>query len=244
MKDVILVGLLKSGFSKNEAKVYTALLELGSVSAGKIAIKSGVHRTNVYDALDRLIEKGLVSYIYKGKTRHYAAEPPGRILKTLEDTKERFKKILPLLALNANLVKTKDKAHIFEGVAGIKAITEDILRTKPKEVLTFGVPKDTHVKLGSFINNYHKKRIKLRIMQRHLYDEDSKDRIKELNKIKYTEAAYIPREYNSPTTTTIYGDKVAFWIWSENPVSILVESERMADSYRRFFKLLWNMKKK
>jgi len=39
------------GFTYNEAKVYLALLELGLVTAGKIAEKSHVHRANVYDAL-------------------------------------------------------------------------------------------------------------------------------------------------------------------------------------------------
>ena len=63
--------LTSLGLSKNEAKVYLALLDLGSATAGKIAEKSKVHRTNVYDALERLIEKGVVTYIFKKDIKNY-----------------------------------------------------------------------------------------------------------------------------------------------------------------------------
>ena len=51
------------GLSKNEAKIYLTLLDLGSATASKIADTSKMHRTTVYDALDRLVQKGIVSHI-------------------------------------------------------------------------------------------------------------------------------------------------------------------------------------
>lgn len=51
------------GLSKNEVKVYVALSKIGQATANKIVGNSKVHRTNVYDTLDRLVEKGLVSYL-------------------------------------------------------------------------------------------------------------------------------------------------------------------------------------
>jgi len=43
------------GLTKLEIKVYLAMLDLGSASAGQISSVSGVHRRSVYDALDRLL---------------------------------------------------------------------------------------------------------------------------------------------------------------------------------------------
>src|SRR3989344_2673952 len=51
--------LLDAGLTKNEAKVYLAVLQLGPSNAGLVSRRSGVHRRSVYDAFDRLIEKGM-----------------------------------------------------------------------------------------------------------------------------------------------------------------------------------------
>ena len=51
------------GLTQAEIKVYIALLELGSSSAGQILEKSGLQNSVVHRALNSLIEKGLISYI-------------------------------------------------------------------------------------------------------------------------------------------------------------------------------------
>ena len=52
--------LLQSlGLSKNEAKIYETLLRQGEVGVGVIS-ENPAHRRNVYDSLNRLMEKGLV----------------------------------------------------------------------------------------------------------------------------------------------------------------------------------------
>lgn len=52
--------LQQLGLAKNEARIYQTLLQRGEMAVGEIANKSGVHRRNVYDSLNRLVEKGLV----------------------------------------------------------------------------------------------------------------------------------------------------------------------------------------
>lgn len=234
------------GLSKNESKVFLALLDLGSATAGKITEKSGVHRTNVYDALERLIEKGLVSYILKEKTKYFEATDPRNLLNFVKTKELKLKSILPQLMLSRQLAKSKDRAHIYEGIAGIRTTTEDILNTLSKgdKILSFGVPKDVSSRMKHFLPIYHKRRIKAKIHQRHIYNENARDRIAYLNSMSYTEAKYLPKEYNSPATTTIYKDKVAFWIWAERPLTIIIESKRMAEAYTRYFNLLWNLAKK
>ncbi len=241
--------LENTGLSKNESKVYLTLLQLGSSAAGIIAEKSKVYRTNVYEALNRLIERGLVSYIYKGHQKLFQAEDPTKILDSLEEKKAAFAKVLPRLALNSKLNKNKEKVTIYEGLNGIKAILNDIIKEKEQddsfdEVVAFGIPKDAAIRTKSFVNHYHKRRIALKLKQKHLYDENAKRRIAFLNRLPLTQAAYLPNAINSPATTTIYNCKVAFWIWSEPILSILIESRRMADAYRKYFDILFSYSQK
>ncbi len=240
MKEGALTDL---GFSKNESKVYYSLLRLGPSTAGVIAARSNIHRTNAYDALERLAERGMVTYIFKGNKKYFEAVDPNQILELLKDRMRKFETVLPTLQLDFKLSKESNKAHIFEGIAGVRAITNDMLKEN-KEISVFGIPKDVAERLKSFINVFHKRRIEKKITMYHLYDADARERIGFLNSLPYTEAKYIPHDIESPATTLIYGHKIAFVIWSEPILSILIESDRMANQYKKFFTLLYKMGKK
>jgi sugar-specific transcriptional regulator TrmB len=243
MEERLTKTLEEIGLSKNEALVYLTLLDTGSTTATRIAEVSKVHRTNVYDSIERLVKKGLVCYIVKGGAKYYSAANPESMFGILKQKEEDFRSILPQLKLAKELAPSKDSAAVFEGIAGIRAITEDILNTVPTggKVLTFGNPKNTPQLMKSFIDFYHKRRIEKKITQIHIYNENAPERMAYLRSLPYTDAAYLPKEYDSPAATTIYGDKVAFYIWTEPPVGIVIESERMAKSYRNYFELLWKL---
>jgi len=80
------------GLSKNESKVYLALLKLGSSNVISIAKTSTVHRVNVYDALKKLQERGLVSTSQIiNKTEYQAADP--NLLETIMIEKNKFTEV-------------------------------------------------------------------------------------------------------------------------------------------------------
>ena len=64
-------ALLKIGLTGIEADIYLALLTLGPSLVSKIVEKTGINRTNIYDRLKRLIDKGLVSYVIKNNRKHF-----------------------------------------------------------------------------------------------------------------------------------------------------------------------------
>ena len=68
------------GLTKNEVKTYLALLELGSVPAGPLIKKLGMHRAAVYNLLDILIEKGLVHFVSKANRKNFEALKPEKLL--------------------------------------------------------------------------------------------------------------------------------------------------------------------
>ena len=48
-----------------------------------------------------------------------------------------------------------------------------------------------------------------------------------------------PKEFASPSTTLIYGNKVLIWIWSETPITLEIESNEVTQSYKKHFELMW-----
>ena len=79
----IVNNLIKMGLTSGEAKVYVALAEIGSTTVGPIVNKSKVAYSNIYEILNRLIDKGLVSFIIKEKTKYFQAATPNNIKKFL-----------------------------------------------------------------------------------------------------------------------------------------------------------------
>jgi len=55
---------------------------------------------------------------------------------------------------------------------------------------------------------------------------------------------WIPKAYSLPSSTIIYGGKVANLLWGDNPLGIIIKSKEVADSYNSYFKLLWKIGKK
>ena len=74
-----LTGLKELGWSEGEVRVYAAVLESGIGSLNKIQEKTGIERRNIYDILNKLIEKGFVSYTLEKGKKTYQCIHPGKI---------------------------------------------------------------------------------------------------------------------------------------------------------------------
>jgi sugar-specific transcriptional regulator TrmB len=236
--------LISIGLSKNEAKIYIELLSLGSSTVVMIAKKSKIHRTNVYDALDRLIEKGVVAHTIKENTAYYQAVDPDSLLNLLKDKEVQLKSIIPTLKLNYDLSKETTSTQIYEGVTALHNSFNRFLEVN-EPIYTFGVPNQAVKAVGGFINEFHKKRIKKKMFMYHIYNEDAQERIIYLNNLPYTEARYLNKEYDSSIATTICGPIIMLAIFTNNPpVVIVIENQEIASAYKRYFDLLWAIAKK
>ncbi len=230
------------GLSINEAKVYMVLLELGLSNVGSIAKKSKVHRSNVYSSLERLEEKGLINSISKEGTKYFDANDPNALLRLLDVQKEKFDTILPEMMLDYKMATKKSNAHIFEGVKSVCDILDGFLKYD-EPILVYGVPKQAPEILGDWLTPHHKRRVAAKVKMKHIYNEDSKKRIKVLNKMACTQARYLPKELNSPVSTEICGEEIMFVLWQSPPIVIHIKNKDIADYYKKNFEFLWGSAK-
>lgn len=247
--------LLKLGLSPVEIKIYLILLRLGSSLAGNIAKKAEVNRSNCYDALQRLIEKGLVSYFVKENRRYFQATAPESLLTLVEDKrfkiedelkneKQEAEQIIDKLRRFSYLKIPEQRASIYQGKRGVKALWDDMIKTR-EEILILGVASEVSEIMRHHLDIFHKQRIKLKVPLKIILRESlRKTRGKELKKMKFTKIRFLPDTYASMSTTNIYGDKITIMLWAENPLGILVESKEIADSHRKNFNLFWKIAKK
>jgi predicted transcriptional regulator len=169
------------GFTEREIKVYLALLELGLTKAGKISAKTKLQHSKVYETLDKLVEKGLVSFIVISKTKHFQAADPKEILNILDERKRRFKDILEELELKQKYAESKQVAIVHEGFNAFKAlfnrIADDLQPGKSYWAFAFKEEYNTPA-ASLFLRKFHEKLAEKKIDDRALGHYSVKKQIK------------------------------------------------------------------
>ena len=246
--------LERIGLSRNEAKCYLLLIRMGPMTGGEAARGAGIERRNAYDALERLMKKGLASYSVVGKARVFEAFEPGRLRGFLEKEraalaeKERaVSELAPQLAALKEKAKRVQEVRVFKGKEGIRSVFEDMFATlKPgDEYLVFGGTGKSAERLRTFIPVFHKRRIEKGISFRYVINEDAKRHGEHIAALPLTQVRMMPKEFSSPATVHVYDDKIGILLWSEaEPLAIMVENGEIARAFKSFFKVMWTVAKK
>jgi len=230
------------GLTGSEIKVLLTLLELGQSPAGKIVERSGLQNAVVHRAFHSLSEKGLITYIKMGKIKQYQALPPRLLLNFIDEKRARLEKILPELEAKQKLTKEKPQAMVFQGVRGVKELINLMLETDSKEYFAYGGPQKAHDLLGDFFwEGFHRRRTKKGIKAQLIFHSSLKwwaDQL--IKKNKLTEIQTTKRDFEELTETIICGKRVGIIIYLDKPYGFLIEEQLTAQSYKKFFQLLWN----
>ena len=236
--------LEKLGLTENEATVYLALLETGLTTAGAIIKKTNYHRNIVYFNLDRLIEKGLVTYVMIKNIKHFQAAEADELTNYIEKQKQELeqkqailKEVIPQIEAIRKITKQTEEATVYKGLKGVKNVLEDITRSKT-EMLLFATGWGAKQTLGPYYDQWHLKLKENKVTGRALVSR--KNPIKE--KLPY-KIRYLKEEFLQPTTICVFEDKVLNVIWEEEPLAVLITSRKNADSYRNYFEILWRKAK-
>ncbi len=237
---MILEYLKEAGLSKNEAKIYKALVEYGPSAIGPVSIRTKIHRRNVYDSMQSLNEKGFVSWIIKNNRKQFEAVSPKRVLDIFEEKKQKFSSLMPLLSRKQRI--NPPTVKVYTGMEGRKIIFEDKLESKGEQlVLGAHSPQD---RITLYLKNYHKRRIAKKIPLKMLFTEkipkDSKV-IRYFADLKYVRVRVLPRKMKSPIAINIYKGKVALFLGSktESPLTVLIEDKDLCADFSNYFYTLW-----
>lgn len=240
-------ALERIGLTKGEIKVYLALLKLGQTTAGPIVDEAKVTRSKIYDILERLKHKDLVSYITKESTKYFSAADPSSIVhyleekeKEIQNEKESVQKIIPELLLQQTLAKNTKMAEIFLGIKGMQnAFNVLINKFEPKEAYyAFGAGKGENTKqMQLFFSKLHQQRVKHKVKSMIIFNESSRGLFESQEKSKLVEARYLLK--STPTAINIYKDLTIISILNREPITFLIRNVETADSFKEYFKVMW-----
>lgn len=239
------------GLTEGESKVYESMLILGPSTVGPIVKKSGVAYSNIYDILNRLVDKGLVSFIIKEKTKYFQADEPSRIREYLERQKEDiqksekvFNKILPELEKLKSFVGKKEEAEIFVGEKGLLTAYETLLKETIKEDQGFFF----YVHDPLYYEKAEKFYIKSWLLVKkfgNIWKGISNEELRKTKLVKkypkFIKQRYV--KFPVPGNIEIIKDKVLITVWRDKPIGILIHSQELAENFGQYFNSIWNISK-
>ncbi len=240
-------NLEEIGLSKNEAKVYFALLEFDQATATPLIRKAGIPYSKIYPTLDKLIKKGLVSFVIKNNVKNFQASSPRNILEFIKEKEERLKeqkinveKLIPLIEMKKKNENQKQEAIVYEGIDGIKvAFNQILLLTNPNRpyfVFTLG-EELARSELKHFFRDYHKKRVERKIKVELIASKKIRQIFAKHHQFQYMKVRYT--SLSLPTGIFIFSDYVMTVVWGDKPTAFVIKSLPNAERYKLFFKEVW-----
>lgn len=228
------------GLTKLEIKIFEFLLDNGPSIVGDVARKTGIHRRNSYDALERLIQKGLVSYIKENNVKQYEASSPDVVYEKLKSRLTEWEEVMPDLEEKRKQWDNKKETLFFRGISGIKHIFFDQIEVG-EEVLVHATNMDTSSVLKYFFPKYQNLRKENNIKTRMIFDESFKADLSKMKKLPLCKIKMISGCNSTDTSQYIYGDNVAIVRWSSEPFAILIRDKEISKSFREKFEVFWDL---
>jgi len=242
------------GLTKTEIKIYLALLKLGQSTTTNIVREANIHASKVYEFLDKLIQKGLVSYVIKSNKKYFSMVEPQALKEYVREKQRKLDEqikdlnvLIPHLKKIKKEEKDKIKSEIYEGLRGIKSVYEKILfiLERGETQYIIGAPRIGNERIEGFLLDWHKRRIKKGIKCRYIYNTNVRDYGKIREKMKLTQVRYLPGNITSPVWIEIFKDNVVIGhIKDYNAVLFLIQDREIAKGYLNYFRLIWKIAKK
>jgi sugar-specific transcriptional regulator TrmB len=235
------------GLAKNEARIYETLIRYGELSVGQIAAKSHVHRRNVYDSINKLVERGLVFEIVERRENRYQAVEPNKLRELIHERELGLTAILPGLEALYSQGARSQAVYIYRGVEGWKNYMRDILRLG-EDFYCIGakggwMDKRVMKLFPSFIKEAERKKIRYF----HLFDHEVQSSGHDIVKYVGKDFKFLPEGYSAPASLDIFGNRVNIVSnihlggVEEDMWFAVVVNQRIADAFRIWFKLIWDL---
>ncbi|MFY9484399.1 MAG: helix-turn-helix domain-containing protein [Patescibacteria group bacterium] len=233
------------GLTESEAACYRALLPLGAAPVGEVIKLTKLHREIVYRALADLEDKGMVRSFEKNKKLHYQAEAPSVLLHNIKFKADLLKEYLPKLE---QYWKTPPQMiRVLTGAQGYEWVQQDIQRAVPAhgEYYVIGASGSRWYEItADFYKRYRRKNRRRGVTLKMVtYAGEAKDFWTYEQKSRFVQIRALPEHFAVPSSTKIYGDRIAIQMLSDEPAVIVIQNQEVAKAYKQYFNVLWKMAK-
>ncbi|MBI4452538.1 hypothetical protein HY637_03850 [Candidatus Woesearchaeota archaeon] len=245
-----LQNLKEIGLTEGQIKVYSAILDVGISNLNRIHEKTGIERRGIYDILNKLIERGLVSYtIEKGK-KTYQCTHPNKLLEEIKEKQHKLQDLerqIPQIKESYNLSRPDIRAEVYRGNESIKSLLNEVIEFKESFWLggnSFENYKAVPKSLQIWWEHWMTRRTEKKHLMHDLVSYGTWLRGLEPDKIEKHKKMYykycsLPKDLYLPMVIIIFDNKVAQIVWGEQSFAFVLESKKIKESFMKYFNHFW-----
>lgn len=238
--DQIISILKQTGINDKQAKVYLAALELGSATIQELSEKSGIKRTSIYNFLEEMKQKRLLTEVRDGKHTLLLPEDPKLLLQQAQQQTNNISILLPKLIDIYNEPGNKPKIRYFQGISGLERAYDDLIATKETACGFSDYEKMFKVMSQEYLLNFPPRRVKNGIFFNCVAKNGPMGRqIKKWDKKQMRETRLV-NGLELDTEINIYGNKVMLLSFRRPYVGTIIEDSAIALSMKSVWNIVWN----
>jgi HTH-type transcriptional regulator, sugar sensing transcriptional regulator len=245
--DTVLLESL--GLTHNEAIAYMTLSRIGSSKTGRLLKESGLNTGKVYEILESLKRKGLVSETLTDDVKHFAAAPPDRLIEyigkkkeVLEQEEKVAKSLIPQIEKIRQSTLETSRVAVYTGFDGFKTAVNEATKTlkAKEEVLAMGVRSSK----GESFNRFWKQWADQTLPKNHerVIFSDKGGFYSYKLKSKFSRIRFL--ESSTPDAIVIFGKHTVLVTQYDDPVKVIFINDEIASlTFISIFELLWKVAK-
>lgn len=243
MKKQTLAQLEELNLSPNEARVYLALIETGLTSAGEIIKKTRFHRSVVYETLDKLMERKLITKLTKQHIAHFQALEPDRLLQNIHRQESIAK---DLIADLKTLAKTdQSEITVYEGAESYRRFWLESMERMPKgstDYVAGSIGKEWYEVIGDkalkrYFELAQERDIRWKMI---VFDRDDYEETFLANYPGFHwQTRFIDRPFSKDGNFNVFGTESVILHSATEPLIIEVRNRSLVKIFQNLFDILW-----
>ncbi|HAT03579.1 MAG TPA: hypothetical protein DCS29_02255 [Candidatus Magasanikbacteria bacterium] len=238
MSEVVKI-LEQLGIDEKQASVYLACLELGSATVQELSEKSGVKRTSIYNFLEEMKSRGLVTEVKQGNKVLLIPEDPNILLQRAHEHVKKISGLLPDLMAIFNRPGNKPKVHYYQGIEGLIRAYEEMINVGENIVGFSDYEKMFEALPHEFLLSYPPRRKEKNMT----FSSVAKDgpwgrKVKEWDKDQMRETRLV-KDIELDTEVNIYGNKVMLLSFRRPYAGVIIEDHAIATTMKSIWKMVW-----
>lgn len=254
--DELIQGLVSSGVSEKEAKLYVLLLKSGSSSIPMLYKKLRLPKVQGDKIVSALEGRGLVERRTLSKKTILTAADPKLVLQSIEKDekqivgrKEQASKLIEPLRLLGAKSSTKPQLHFFVDIEGVRAALDDTLSAKEKTIRAFFSMADLAEFVGGdYLEEYSKRRVSagLNLQAIRTFERDKRSSAKPKKQQKYLsskeerlDVRFVSEDLAFPMTLFLYDQKLLAISSRAENFAFVIESKELCQLQKKLFELSW-----
>lgn len=239
------VDLEKLGLTAHEADVYLCLFQKGKSRAGDLIKALGLHRNSLYQALEGLVARRLVTKTTHEGVFHFQTTDVEHLRDPLREQEVVAQSVIQQLKERARL--TDQEITVYEGEDAIRAFSlKNAAGLEPGErihVLGSGGKRFEQAMGPEALRTYLKEidtrrgGVRTLMYKRQTFTPNTFDLMYQM---RDTQIRILPYELTSAANVVFTNKSVAFQIFEQPYTVVEVRNPHLVTAYKNYFEMLWS----